>query len=65
MKVSDEQLVNYIRRFVDRYGFPPTQVEMATHFGVSRNTIIKALKRLKEAGMVSATAGHRSIRVMK
>ncbi len=52
---KQQQILDYIRKFKDENGYPPTNLEMATHFDCSPNNIADHLKRLVSKGKISIT----------
>ena len=52
----------YIERRL-REGRPPTQRQIARHFGLSQNAVYQTIRYLRQKGYLSHTAGHRNLRL--
>lgn len=56
MSLSDKQhgILDFIRERIERDGFPPSQLEIASAFGFKRNaTVCYHLRALEEAGVIT------------
>lgn len=47
------EVLDYIRRFLAREGYPPTTREIATYFGIRQTAIIQHLIRLEDKKAIS------------
>lgn len=57
-----EQILRYIRHFLQDNGYSPSVREIAGHLGVaSPNAVHEQLTALKKKGLLDAGAGHRSL----
>lgn len=56
---SEKQLevLQYIISHVERWGFQPSQAEIANHFGVTKNAILGRLHELEKRGVVQLNKG--------
>lgn len=57
--ISSSDVLRYIRRYVQANQMPPTQGEIAVHFGVSESTVRRRLLELRGEGLVEMPTGRR------
>ena len=49
-----KEILDYIRRFIDRHGYEPSYAQIARHFGISsKATIAKHIEALEKRGLVA------------
>ncbi len=61
---KQKQVVDFIREFTQRQGYPPSNQEIANHFAFkSRGTVSAYVRRLKAKGYLETEVGRRSITV--
>lgn len=53
MNETQKKILSYIRRYVKRKGFPPTQREIAKYADRSVSTVNEALAGLEKLGKIS------------
>lgn len=64
---SDQDYLDAIIRFEDRFGFPPTYRDVADELGVTQSGYhSKRIRRLRDLGVIASTPGRmRSITVRR
>lgn len=62
VEASEAQLdvLRYLVSFIEEHGFQPTQSDMATHFGVTKNAIQARLKELAKRQIINMPAGEKA-----
>ena len=49
-----KEILDYIRRFIDRHGYEPSYAQIARHFGISsKATIAKHIEALEKRGLIA------------
>jgi len=56
-RATQETVLAYIKEVYEKEGIPPTQRQIANHFGVYQNTIEWHMSKLAEAGKIRKAAG--------
>jgi DNA-binding FadR family transcriptional regulator len=60
-----EQVYDYLQKYIEREGRPPTQREIAEGCFISRGTVMNVLMRLELKGRIERDSGARNIRLIK
>lgn len=50
---KQSEILDYIRRFVDAAGYPPTTREIASHFGIRQTAAVGHLKLMENKNVIS------------
>ena len=61
---KQQKLLNYVERRL-RNNSPPSQREIAQHFGLAQNAVCQLISYLKKKGYLINTGGHRGLRLSK
>jgi len=57
-----QQILTYIESRL-RHGDPPSQREIARHFGITQNAAFQLLRALRNKGYITGQPGHRTLRL--
>ena len=61
---KQEKVLLFLRERLSE-GNPPSQREVANHFGISQNAVCQLVRYLKEKGYLVAESGHRGLRLSR
>ena len=61
---KQEKVLLFLRKRLGK-GNPPSQREMAGHFGISQNAVCQLIRYLKEKGYLVSESGHRGLRLSR
>lgn len=50
---ENERLLEAIEELTDKYGYPPTFDELASHLGLKKTTVYARMRRLKDQNRVT------------
>ena len=66
MKVTDDEILSFIRSYIERYGYSPSMRDVSKAIGISISPTKYRLDRLRESGVITFEDGMaRTIRVVK